>query len=212
MRWSGRGAFAVRSRPPMARRRPPPPSLALPGERHTRRSFLKRGVLGAALLAGGGTWLATRKTRVAPEVVGALSVLSREEASVLLAIADRLVPERDGFPRPRALGLAAKMDAVVAMAHPATQQELRRLIRLFESAAAGLLLDRQPRTFTGSTPAQQDERLSAWARSRIPLRRTGYHALKRIVYASYYASPESWLAVGYPGPPILSGLAGERTR
>jgi len=131
---------------------------------------------------------------------------------VLLAVADRLIPERPGFPRPRALGLAARMDAVVAMAHPATQAELRRLVRLFESGAAGLLLDGQPRLFTASSPAEQDRRLAAWAKSRIALRRTGFHALKRTVYASYYASPETWGAVGYPGPPILTGLGDERAR
>ncbi|HVI74379.1 MAG TPA: gluconate 2-dehydrogenase subunit 3 family protein [Anaeromyxobacteraceae bacterium] len=197
----------------MSRRRPSPPSLALPGEPYGRRSFLRRGLVGAALLAlGGGGWLATRKTRVGPSAAGPLKVLSPQEAAVLLAVADRLVPERQGFPRPRALGLATGMDAVVAMAHPATQLELKRLVRLFESAAAGLLLDAQPRLFTESTPAQQDQRLRAWQTSRIALRRTGFHALKRLVYASYYASPETWSAVGYPGPPVETGVAGRRAR
>jgi hypothetical protein len=195
----------------MSRRRPSS-SLALPGEPQSRRSFLQRGIVGAALLALGGGWLATRKTRVGPGVEGRLEVLSPEEAAVLLAVADRLVPERQGFPRPRELGLAARMDAALLMAHPAAQQELKRLVRLFESAAAGLLLDGQPRLFTESTPAQQDRRLQAWQGSRIALRRTGFHALKRLVYASYYASPETWAAIGYPGPPIEAGIAGRRAR
>ena len=88
------------------------------------------------------------------------------------------------------------------MAHPATQGELRRLVRLFESAIGGLLLDGEARLFTTSTAAQQDRRLAAWARSRLPLRRTGYRALKRLVYASYYAAPETWAAIGYAGPPL----------
>lgn len=194
-------------------RRPPPTSLSLPGEPLGRRSFLKRGLFGAGLLAlGGGGWLATRKTRVGPGVEGPLEALAPEEAEVLLAIADRLVPERPGFPRPRALGLAARMDGVVAAAHPAAQQELKRLIRLFESAVAGFLLDGQARLFTASAPAQQDARLRAWERSRLALRRTGFHALKRLVYAVYYASPETWSAVGYPGPPIDTGIAAGRVR
>ena len=196
----------------MARRLSPPP-LALPGEPHGRRSFLKRGLVGAALLAlGGGGFLATRKTRLPPGASGPFQVLTPEAAAVLLAVAERLVPERPGFPRPAAIGLAARMDAAVAMAHPATQDELLRLLRLFESAAAGLVLDGEPRLFTASTPAQQDRRLSAWAKSRIALRRTGFHAMKRLVYASYYSSRETWAAVGYPGPPVLTGLAGERAR
>jgi hypothetical protein len=187
--------------------------LALPGEPQSRRSFLQRGLVGAALLAlGGGTWLATRKTRLPPDVGGPFQHLAPEEAAVLLAVADRLVPERPGFPRPRELGLAAKMDAVVGMAHPSAREELRRLVRLFESAAVGLALDGQPRLFTGSSPAQQDRRLAAWARSRVALRRTGYRALKRLVYASYYASPGTWAAVGYPGPPELPDLPVDRAR
>jgi Gluconate 2-dehydrogenase subunit 3 len=190
----------------MARRRPRRVSIALPGEKQGRRSFLKRGIVGTALLAaGGGSWLATRKTRPADDVGGALSIFSPEEAAVLLAIADRLVPERPGFPRPRQLRLAVKMDAVAAMADPVTQGELRQLVRLFESALSGFLLDGQAQLFTAAPPDRQDRRLEAWGHSRIALRRTGFKALKRLVYASYYASPETWSAVGYPGPPIRPG-------
>jgi DNA-binding transcriptional ArsR family regulator len=114
----------------------------------------------------------------------------------------RLVPERAGFPRPADLRLPEKIDAIAAMADPATQADLRRLVRLFESALAGFVLEAQPRLFTTSSPAAQDRRLAAWARSRFALRRTGYRALKRLVYAAYYSSPETWPAVGYPGPPI----------
>ncbi len=184
-------------------RRPPPFSFDTTGDGRSRRSFLVRGLAGGALLAlGGAGWLLTRKTRLPPELSGPLKVFSPEEAAVLIAVADRLVPERPGFPRPAELRLASRMDEVAAMAHPATQGELRRLVRLFESALGGLLLDGEARLFTTSTPAQQDRRLAAWAQSRLPLRRTGYRALKRLVYASYYAAPETWAAIGYAGPPL----------
>jgi hypothetical protein len=100
------------------------------------------------------------------------------------------------------IGVPEKVDAIAAMSDPATQADLRRLVRLFESALAGFLLDGQPLLFTASSPAGQDRRLAAWAKSRIALRRTGYRALKRLVYAAYYSSPETWPAVGYPGPPV----------
>src|SRR5690242_14819176 len=122
-------------------RRPRPSTILLPGERREgRRSFLKKGVLGAALLAvGGGTWLSTRRTVAPPGLGGPFHVFSAEELAVLVAVAERLVPERAGFPRPRALGIAARMDAIAAQADAATQGDLRRLVRLFESPAAGLL-------------------------------------------------------------------------
>ncbi len=176
--------------------------VLLPGEKEGRREFLKKGLLGGLILAvGGGTWLFTRRTRAQRSLEGPFQVLSAEEATVMLAVANRLVPERVGFPRPLEIGVPRKVDAILAMAHPATQKEARQLIRLFENALAGMLFELPVRTFTSSSPEEQDERLRGWATSRITLRRSGYRALKRLVYAAYYASPETWPAVGYAGPP-----------
>src|SRR5512146_1719481 len=187
----------------MAPSHPYAASTAAPGETMGRRGFLVKGIVGAVVLAaGGGTWLATRRTRPLALADGPFQVFSPEEAAVLLALANRLLPDRAGFPRPRDVGVPRKIDGIAAMADPATQRDLRRLVRLFESALSGLVLDGQPHLFTEASPERQDRRLAAWAGSRLALRRTGYRALKRLVYASYYASPETWSAIGYPGPPI----------
>lgn len=185
----------------MARRRPRPVRVLLPGEKEGRRGFLKKGLLGAALLAaaGGGTWLATRRTRPDPALRSAL-VFDAAQLTVLLAVANRMIPEHPGFPRPAEVGLAAKVDAIAAMAHPAAQKELRQLVSLFESGLSGLL-DLSPRLFTECDVATQDRRLRHWQNSRLAIRRTGFRALKRLVSAAYYGSPETWAAVGYPGPP-----------
>jgi hypothetical protein len=178
--------------------------VLLPGEKEGRRDFIKKGLLGGLILAvGGGTWLFTRRTRAQRSLEGPFQVLSVEEATVVLAVANRLIPERVGFPRPLDVGVPRKVDAILAMAHPATQKEARQLVRLFENALTGLVFEAQLRTFTSSSPEEQDERLRGWATSRITLRRTGYRALKRLVYAAYYASPETWPVVGYAGPPDL---------
>ncbi len=95
----------------------------------------------------------------------------------------------------------------MALASEPAQAEIRQLVRLFDSALAGFLLDGQFRTFSDSSPEQQDERIRAWQKSRFTLRRTGYKALKKLVYAAYYAAPETWPATGYPGPPSLGALA-----
>jgi hypothetical protein len=174
----------------------------MPGELESRRSFIKKGLVGAALLAtGGGVWLGTRSTQPDPALKGPFQVLTPAEATVILAIADRLVPPRRGFPRPLEVEVPRKVDAIAAMAHPAVQHELRQLLGLFESPLTGLTLDGLAGTFSGASPEAQDRRLHAWATSRIAVRRTGFRALKKLVYAAYYASPETWTAVGYPGPP-----------
>jgi len=185
----------------MARRRPRPVRVLLPGEREGRRGFLKKGLLGATLLAaaGGGTWLATRRTRLDP-ALKPLRVFDAAQLTVLLAIANRIVPEHAGFPRPAEVGVPAKIDAIAAMAHPSAQKELRQLVSLLESGLSGLI-DLSPRLFTECDAAAQDRRLRQWQTSRLAIRRTGFRALKRLVAAAYYASPETWGAVGYPGPP-----------
>jgi hypothetical protein len=176
--------------------------ILLPGEREGRRGFLVKGLLGAALLlAGGGSvWLATRRTRVSPSL-RRLQVFDAVQLAVILAIADRIVPERPGFPRPAEVGVPAKVDAIAAMAPPEEQADLRRLVGLFESGFGGLI-DLQPRLFTDCDPAAQDRRLQAWMNSRLAVRRTGFRVLKQLVAAAYYGSPETWSAVGYPGPPL----------
>ncbi|HEY6104886.1 MAG TPA: gluconate 2-dehydrogenase subunit 3 family protein [Anaeromyxobacteraceae bacterium] len=176
--------------------------ILLPGEKEGRRDFLKKGLVGGLLLAaGGGVFLATRRTRAAAGL-GPLQVLTPEEATVVLAVANRLVPERVGFPRPIEVGVPRKVDAVVAGLHTGTQKEIRRLLNLFEGAVAGFLFEGQLRTFTACSPWEQDDRLRGWAHSRVTLRRSGFRALKKLVTAAYYASPETWPAIGYPGPPL----------
>jgi hypothetical protein len=176
--------------------------VLLPGEKEGRRDFLKKGLVGGLLLAlGGGVFLATRRTRVVTGL-GPLQVLSPEEATVVLAVANRLVPERVGFPRPLEAGVPRKVDAAVAGLHPAAQKEVHRLLNLFEGALAGFVFEGQLRPFTSCSPWEQEDRLRGWAHSRVTLRRSGFRVLKKLVYAAYYASPEAWHAIGYPGPPL----------
>jgi hypothetical protein len=176
--------------------------ILLPGEHEGRRSFLKFGVAGAALLAvGGGTWLGTRRTVPIPGLTGPFAALSAEEATVFLDLSERLLPPRPGFPSPQDVDLPRRIDALVALMHEEAQKEVRQLVGLFENALAGLLLDGQWRTFTASTAEQQDARIRSWQQSRYRVRRSGYKALKKIVYSSYYGARETWAALGYPGPP-----------
>jgi hypothetical protein len=176
--------------------------ILLPHEHEGRRGFLKYGLAGAALLAiGGGTWLGTRRTVPTPGLTGPFTALTLEEASVFLELADRLLPPRPGFPSPLDVDLPRRVDALVALMQEDSQKEVRQLVGLFENALAGLLLDGQWKTFTASTPEQQDARIRSWQQSRHRVRRTGYKALKKIVYSSYYGARETWKALGYPGPP-----------
>ena len=64
-----------------------------------------------------------------------------------------------------------------------------------------MIFDRRTLPFTQLDAAGQDAVLLAWQQSRLRIRRTGYAALHGLCAAAYYASPETYGLVGYPGPP-----------
>jgi hypothetical protein len=169
-----------------------------------RRRFIQRGLIGTALLTAGGLALSLRGTRRIAGL-GGMQVLDADQASVLLAVAGRLIPNREGFPRPSELKIAAKVDAILARADEPTQREVRQLLGLFESALTGFLLDGQPQTFTASSPDDQDARLEAWRDSRLTVRRSGYKAIRGLCLAAYYSDPQIYAAIGYGGPPEIAG-------
>jgi hypothetical protein len=170
-----------------------------------RRSLLKRGVLGGALLFLGGVLpLALRSTFVRRKPTRPLRVLTEDEHAVFAAVAARLVPG-DGagpaWPTAEALDCASKVDALMATVNPGMSAEFRKLLHLFESALFGLALTGSPTPFTRLPPAAQDARLETWRHSRVALLRSGYQALNRLAHAMYYSSPEVYALVGYAGPP-----------
>lgn len=172
----------------------------------TRRSFLSKGIIGGALLTGGGAASLWMRGTVLVDPRAPLKVLSRREYSVLVAIADRMTPGGDGFPSPRQVQVAEKVDANIAGLHPANVAELKQGLVLFESALAGFLFDRRITPFTQLDGEDQDRVIDAWRDSRVAIRRSLFKAFKSLTTAAYYGSPEVYEAIGYPGPPeILPG-------
>jgi gluconate 2-dehydrogenase subunit 3-like protein len=170
-----------------------------------RRRFLKRGLVGGALLFLAGTVpLALRSTLRRRAPAGPLRLLDEDEYAVFAAAAARLAPGPGAGPRwptAEALDCAGKADALMARVHPDVGHDFKRLLRLFESGVLGAVIAGSPRPFTRATPEEQDARLEAWRRSRLALFRSGYQALKRLAHATYYSSPEVYALIGYPGPP-----------
>lgn len=172
----------------------------------TRRSFVKRGLFGGALLTIGGVGGLSLRSTVMVEPQGPLKILDARTYSIFSAVAARLVPEGDGFPSARSVKVVESIDDTLTKLHPADVADLKRLLGLFEGAAFGVLFDMRPTTFTGSSAEVQDQALAAWRDSKISVRRTGYVALRSLVMSAYFGSEQGYEAVGYPGPPeILPG-------
>jgi hypothetical protein len=180
----------------------PPPAPGFP-----RRRFLKRGLLGGALLfVGGAVPLALRSTRMGSPPRRPLKLFTVEEHAIFAAVAARLVPGAGAGPRwptAEAVDCAGKVDTLMSRVHPEVGAEFRKLLHLFENGLFGLVTGGSPTPFTRLDAAGQEARLEAWRHSRLSLLRSGYQALKRLAEASYYSSPEIYALVGYPGPPVV---------
>ncbi len=168
----------------------------------SRRTLLKRGLLGTGLLAlGGGGFLASRSSKLEPPPPEPLKAVSPEQYAVLAALARRFIPDHPGFPSADSRHTALAADRVISWTDPSAQKETLQLLGLFENALAGFLFGGRTRPFTQLSPQEQDEVLDEWRTSRIAVRRTGWLALRAIVVSAYYGQKETWVVSGYPGPP-----------
>lgn len=168
-----------------------------------RRSFVKKGLFGGALLLLGGGGLALSPTRRLASPLRKLLVLDDRGFQVLVAVASRVVTVDGADP----VAVAQGVDESLSRALPEVQQDLVGLLGLFENALPGLLLDGRARPFTRLDPAAQDRVLESWRDSRLVLRRGGYQALRKLCLGVFYSDPRTWPALHYAGPPDMGGFA-----
>ena len=95
----------------------------------------------------------------------------------------------------------AQLDRSLQAASPFVQDEVLNLLGMLS-----LPLTRGPLTgiwgdLAQASPAQLEAFLLRWRDSRFELLRKGHKALLQLLQLSWYATPQSWAAVGYPGPP-----------
>jgi len=175
----------------------------------SRRTAIRYGLGGAIALAAGGVGLSLQRTEVRSPA-RPLRVLDERTFSILAAVADRIAPARGDFRSASDLQVAEKIDDLLATVDPAVVVEVTQVLKLLENGLAGLVFDGRPRAFTALDAPDQDRALAAWKGSRWSVRRTAYKALHGLCAAAYYASPEVYPTVGYPGPPDFGNVAERR--
>ena len=182
----------------------PAPKMYLPPQGQGRRSFLKRGLVGGAVLAlGGGTALFLRPGKEVELPSEGLLALSSREYAVVMALAGRMIPVSGDFPTLEKIRVGLNADRILTRVDDTALKEMKQLLNLFENALPNFLFGMRFAPFTQQSAAAQDEVLGEWLRSGLAVRRTGYTALRGLVLAAYFVSPETWPAIGYPGPPKL---------
>lgn len=165
-----------------------------------RRSLLKLGLAGTAVLAvaGGGLALLWQRGLTAE---GRLTAAGRAVfAALARAVLDGSLPV-DAVERRTAMSAhLARVDAAIAAFPPAVRGELADLLGLLASAPgrrafAGLASD-----WPEASLAELQTMLEGWRLSSLALRQQAYHALRELTNAAYFADPSTWPAMGYPGP------------
>ena len=173
-----------------------------------RRTFVKRGLFGGALLLLGGGGLSLYPTRHLASPTTPLRVLDDRGFQVIVAVASRVITAPDVDP----VLIAERIDASLSRTPPEAQADLAGLVGLFENALPGLLLDGRATPFTRLDGAAQDAVLASWRDSRFVLRRTGYHALRRLCFVAHYGDERAWPSIHYGGPPDVKGFFHDDSR
>lgn len=173
----------------------------------SRRALVKTGLWGGVLVALTGTGLSFQSTRrplVTPEH---LSVLSRDEYAVLVAIADTLCPHRSKtIPSASELGIPEQTDAMFATADADQREGFKLALRVIESPLSGALFGDRLTPFTQLDEAGRARTLRAYRDSRVGVRRTIYAGVSALIMAQYWGNPGAWTRIGYAGPPDVAGL------
>lgn len=159
-----------------------------------RRSLLRLGLAGAALLALGGGLAALFQPGLQG---GKLTAAGRQQLGPLArALLEGALPAEDA-------ALQAHLDRfeeTLAAFPPAVQAELQQLIALVASAAGRLGLLGRAASLAELPLAELQALLQSMRLSRLALRQQAYFALRDLTMAAYFAQPSSWGALGYPGP------------
>jgi hypothetical protein len=161
-----------------------------------RRTFLKVGLAGGALLAAGGaaSWLARRDAAAdRREVLGA----------VIPAMLDGAVPAAEPQRQAAIEKTRVDVEAAIAALAPAAQDELAQLFALMAIAPTRLVLTGIARPWHEAGIAEVSAMLQSWRTHRLALLRGAYHGLHDLITAGWYADEARWAAIGYPGPPRL---------
>ena len=158
-----------------------------------RRTFLKVGLIGGALLAGGGLFalLAGRDAqRDRRDVLGAVMPVLLEGA----------LPA-DPVQRASALAAGARaVDDAIGGLSPAAQEELGQLFALLAMAPTRVLLTGVTSAWPQASAQEVHGFLERWRFHSSDLLKSGYQALHDIVLGPWYAQESQWQAIGYAGP------------
>lgn len=166
-----------------------------------RRTWLKVGVIGGAVLAlGGGLallarpgWEQGRLTPAGRAMFGALAD----------AVLDGLLPAAGPARQAALQAQLARLEATVAGLPPPVQAEIEQLSALLLHPAGRVALAGLSADWAEASVADVQAALQGLRMSRLDTKQQVYHALRELNNGAWFADPGAWPAIGYPGPRTL---------
>lgn len=182
-----------------------PPRVHMPG----RRTFLKAGVAGSALLFL-GRWLppATAATDAAAGAHTAFANLGADDVSVLVRIIPVML--KGALPQDHAQSNVAigeivnSIDVTIGYQPPGVRAEVQDLFGLLTRTITRVLIAGVWASWDKASDQDVHDFLASWRTSRISLLRSAYFGLSNLIMGSWYDNPKSWARIGYPGPPKIA--------
>lgn len=166
----------------------------------SRREFLRTGLFGGLLLAGGSSAALLTGCASSSQAPGFV-FLRPQDVTVVRALIPVVLAE--AIPAGDQAALERTLHAVddfIASTSPAAMDQLRQLFDLLSLPPARVLLAGLWDDWPQASPADIEAFLLRWRDSRFGMLRAGYAGLVKIITASWYLLPESWVAIGYQAP------------
>ena len=156
----------------------------------TRREFLKTGLAGALLL----------------NVAGCTRPAQGDRRTVVLTA---LIPvfldgalRRGSAMRPELIAhTVAGVDKAIAGLSLAAQKEVGELFDLLSFTPTRMIVAGVWSPWPEASAEAIGRFLESWRNSRFDLLKSGYAALHDLIFSAWYARPDTWTAIDYPGPP-----------
>lgn len=185
------------------------PIKSLPpiGVEQGRRTFLKAGVAGSALLLLGRWPPQAHATDQILDSRFTFTSLTAADAAALVRIVpvmlEEALPQAHGE-RNAAIGeIIRGVDLTIGYQPVHIRDEIRDLFGILTGSVTRALVAGIWRSWENATEQDVREFLTSWRNSRLDMLRSAYVGLNNLIVGSWYGNPKSWARIGYPGPPKI---------
>ena len=168
-----------------------------------RRTLLRLGLGGAVLLmlAGGGLALLRPGVRDGRLTASGRAIF----AAVARAVLDGALPVVPAVAHAAAVEAhLQRLGATLGGLAPHARAEVSQLVALLSAAPGRMALCGLDDDWAVADVGAVQAALRTMRMSSLDLRQQAYHALRDLTNAAYFADPETWPLLGYPGQRPLS--------